>query len=332
MNKTQSFLNFDGCSPFFISSAISSVWFGEKNRNIQLETAKEKMAFQEHINKIKQQFEDKKFEQELRFKREMLEMGRFYQKLEAKRSFESEKKRLEFKYFKTYWPLETDIQAVWNEKIFSQNNAMLTVILARYNSIKANDDYSNTCDDLEKHKEDLHNIDVKHGAWKFSLTENVNYNIGGVAQNMNVHYIMQGIPTLIITPQIIGETLCFDASIWSFGHGLGSFFNKSMFSMPYEEKNYGELKEKIRFVQLAITGIVRDNFMMIEFNSPATLPLVINKEKLVKFPDIQQLLLKQYTELQNQIISNPEYKSLCSNKEIDDMQNSMNKSIKALSI
>ena len=302
------------------------------NRDNQLENTEERIAFQKQLTESRKKFEDEKFDQELRFKREMLETGRFYQQIEAKKSFDSEKKKLEFNYFESYWPLLTNIHTVWNENIFSRSGENITVILARHNSARANADYSNTCDVLEHFSEKLKNINFKHGAWKFAEQVNVNNNVGGIAQNMNVHYIMQGIPTLIISPMVVGDTLYFDSSIWSFGKGLGSFFNRSLFSMPYNENEYDNLKEKIRFAQLAIMGIVRDNFMLFEFQQPPMFPLVVEYEKLKKYPDVQQFILNQYCELHDQITTNTDFKELCSSQELDKLHSSLQNSIKALTV
>ena len=84
MNKVNTLSNFSGCSPFFISSSISSLLFGKMNRDNQLENTEERIAFQKQLTESRKKFEDEKFDQELRFKREMLETGRFYQQIEAK--------------------------------------------------------------------------------------------------------------------------------------------------------------------------------------------------------------------------------------------------------
>ncbi|MDR3245922.1 MAG: hypothetical protein LBT50_05760 [Prevotellaceae bacterium] len=99
MNETQTFWNFEGCSPFFISSAISSMWFGEKNRNMQFETTEERIAFQERMNLIRQEFEDAKFDKELFFRRESIELGRIYQQIEAKKVLKTNGKDWSFSIF-----------------------------------------------------------------------------------------------------------------------------------------------------------------------------------------------------------------------------------------
>ena len=318
----QAFWNFAGCSPFFFSGSVSSMIFGEKNRETQIENAEERIAFQKHMKQIQQEFDDAKFDKELISKRESIERGRIFQQIKAKENFENKRKELEFEHFSQYWPLNTDIQAIWNRDIFSNTKPELRIILSRFNSARAkkmNDDYSNTCEFLSNNADKIHNVNVMCDAVKI----NTPY---GIAPNMNIHYIMQGIPTVVISPRQIDETLYFDASIWLYGKGLGSFINRSLFAMEYDDKNYEELKEKVRFVELAIMGTMRDNFMMIEYHAPATFPEALEKAKLEKYPDVRQFIVAQYQDLQKQLESNTEYRALCSNSEIDTMQ----KSIKSL--
>ncbi|GHT34560.1 hypothetical protein FACS189434_10920 [Bacteroidia bacterium] len=321
---------FGSCSPFFISGAVSSMLFGELARKKQFETTEEGLAFKEHHLQLQREFEDKKFNEELRSKRELLELGRFYQQIESKKNFDNDKKIIEFREFQSYWPLEIDIQAIWNQDIYSINNRQLTVILSRSNSIakrlNAQLEYSNMCESLSKYADEVHNVRMKGAIWKDAAN-----NIGGIAQNMNMHYIMQGIPTLVITPQLLNEKLHFDASIWSYGLGLGSFCNRSMLSMDYNDTDFDKLKAKIKLAQLAVMGLVRDNFMRIEFQCPATLPDVIVKEKaLEQCPDIKQFLVEGYLDLEKTVMATPKYKELCSNREIDDMQTNILQSIKKL--
>jgi hypothetical protein len=295
----------EGCSPFFITSAASSVVFGEMNRHKQLETTEETLEFKEQINAKKQEFEDKKFNAELAFKREMLELGRYYQAIETETANKSRKQRTEFQYFiANCWPIDLDVFTVlkWNRENMIDHNgiAPLRVILSRpsQNTDKLNsEDYRNMCHSLLTNAKELNNIHVLEYSWKEAQN-----NIGGLAQSMNIHYIMQGIPALVIIPQLIENTLYFEASMWSFGKGLGSFSHRSLFSMPYNKDDYNEeLREKIKTVQFAIMGVVRDAYMMMEFHCPAALSSCMDKIK--SYPDVKSFVLNEYSSMLKQIKS-----------------------------
>jgi hypothetical protein len=314
-----------GCSPFFITSAVSSAIFGEMNRHKQLETIEETLEFKKQIDTNKREFEDEKFNTELAFKREMLELGRYYQAVETEVVNKNRKQRIEFQYFITNcWPIDLDVFTVlkWNREnmIDHKGIAPLRVILSRPNQDTGklnSDDYKNMCHSLLTNSKELNNIHVLEYSWKEAQN-----NIGGLAQSMNIHYIMQGIPTLIIIPQLIENTLYFEASMWSFGKGLGSFSHRSLFSMSYNKTDYNEeLKEKIKTVQFSIMGVVRDAYMMMEFHRPAALPSCM--DKIQRYPDVQSFVLNEYSSMLKQIKSEKRLQNLCSENELKTMENSL---------
>jgi hypothetical protein len=314
-----------GCSPFFITSAASSAVFGEMNRYKQLEQTQEGIEFKKQIEAKKREIEDRRFSAELAFKREMLELGRYYQAIETEQINKNRKQITELRYFITNcWPIGLDILTVWNwnkENMINNNGiAPLRVILSRpnQNTGRFNSyDYRNMCHSLLEDAKKLGNIHVLEYVWK-----NAENNIGGMAQSMNIHYIMQGIPTLVIIPQLIDNTLYFEASIWSFGRGLGSFSHRSLFSMPYNTNDYNdELKNKIKTVQFAIMGVVRDAYMMMEFHLPAALPYCM--DNIRKYNDVQSFVFEEYNTMLKHIKSNEQLRNLCSESELEQMENSL---------
>jgi hypothetical protein len=312
-----------GCSPFFVTSAVSSAIFGEMNRNKQLENTQEGLEFKKQIHEIKKRFEDKKFDDELAFKQEMLELGRYYQAIETEKINKNRKQITELGYFMSNcWPITLDILTVWkwNKENMIGNNGIvpLQVILSRPNATAGHlnsFDYGNMCHSLLIDANELGNIHVLDAPWKEAAN-----NLGGIAQSMNIHYIMQGIPTLVIIPQLIEDTLHFDASMWSFGRGLGSFSHRTMFSIPYD--HYDEkLKEKIKTIQFAIMGVVRDAYMMMEFHLPATLPSCMNK--ILEYSDLRSFIFREYSGMLEQIKSEERFRNLCLASELKTMEDSL---------
>lgn len=314
------------CSPFFITGSISSVFFGEKARKRQIENAEEGIIFRERLHEIKERFEQEKMDTEIRFKRENLELGRYYQQIEAKKSFDDAQKADEFKLFVNCWPLTYEIRTIWDQVKFFGTTPELLVILSKSNDsdMKAGCEYSNACAYLSERTKGIQNIKVLSDPWSLSLKTPV----GSMAQNMNIHYIMQGIPTMVITPKRINDNLYFDTSIWNHHRGLGSFTNLTLFAMPYDD-TYEKLKPKIRLVQLAIVGVLRDHFMMLEFHQPACFPLFLEqlekdeKEVLAGFPELSEFLVKQYENIKKGFLT-PHYKGLCTEGELVAMQESLN--------
>jgi hypothetical protein len=321
------YLQHAGCSPFFISSAISSVFFGGIARNGMEQNSKEGLKFREKLSEIQQQFGKEMLDAEIFAKRENMELGRLYQQIETQKSFENAEKRQEVKFFvdKNVFPLIYNIETIL-EKVRNIGNVLpqLSVIVAKSNVNEINGDYHNNCDYLYGWQTEIPNIDLMENAWKSAKA-------GSVAQNMNVHYVMQGLPTLIITPKKLNKQLFFDASVWNYRRGLGSIIHLSMFDMPYND-TYDKLQDKIRLAQLAVMGVVRDSFMMLEFHQPPCLPHALQKErkKLDEFPKLKEFIVGEYRKIDNNIKKLPEYKELCTGKELSDMQDSIRESIQII--
>ena len=135
----------------------------------------------------------------------------------------------------------------------------------------------------------------------------------------------------MIIPQLIEDTLYFEASMWSFGRGLGSFSHRFMFSMPYNKDDYNkELKEKIETVQFAIMGVVRDAYMMMEFQQPAALPDYMGD--ILKYNDkkLNSFILDEYGGMLKQIKSNEKLRNFCSASELKKMEDSLQPVTKVL--
>jgi hypothetical protein len=322
------YLQHEGCSPFFISGALSSSVFGEMARNEMGKNSKEGLKFKEKLFEVQQQFGKEMLDVEILAKRENMELGRLYQQIETQKSFENAEKRQEVEFFvkKELFPLTYTIETIL-DRVQNIGNALpqLSIIVAKSNVPEISGDYHNNCAYLSEWQTEIPNIDLMRNAWKQSAKA------GSVAQNMNVHYVMQGLPTLIITPKKLNDQLFFDASVWNYRRGLGSLIHLSMFNMPYDD-TYDKLKDKIRLAQLAVMGIVRDSFMMLEFHQLPCLPHALQKEqkKLDEFPELKQFIVDEYRKIDNNIQKQPEYKELCTGKEWSNMQHSIRESIQII--
>jgi hypothetical protein len=308
------------CSPFFLSSALTSLVFGEINSNNTLKNAGSNMEFKRELCKIKEQFEDEKFVKELFNKRNSIEKGRAYQLKESKNSFETQKQTVEFGFFqRNCWPLTLDIQTVWSKLSEDKKVVPMLVILTKPNkkAVNIGNDYVNLCHALKNSTDNLGAIDTPLIPWN----EKVVFT-GGVSQSMNIHHIMQGLPAVIISPQLIHNTLNFNVSMWSFQRGLGSFISKTLLSLPYDDKEYSTLSNKIKQAQFLIAGVVRDAYMLMEYRKPATLPTTI-KDEVATYPqDFKEFLSEQYTDIWNQINSSG-FISLCTDEELQQLQKSV---------
>ena len=288
----------DSCSPLFMTSALTSLYAGERQRTTQYKNTEEQRAHREYMEAKKQEYEDRRFSVDVFSRRIAQERGRTQFILESKHRLENARSHAEFQHFSTHcWPLEINIATIWDMQRSMNPNvpAPITVILSRPNATAAGliGEYSNITNSLKEYTRELGDIDFLEDPWKAAAN-----NAGGIAQSINIHHVMQGYPTLIITPQLIAEKLYFNITFWSFGRGLGSIQHQSIFEMNYDYANLPVIKAKVKDVLLAITGSVRDSYVAIEHHRPATLPNCFGK-RLMEHQDIREkILAPQYGDLQ----------------------------------
>ncbi len=301
-----------GCSPFFFTSALMSIVMGEMNMNGQLDQCDSNIIFKKELAKLREQNDDMLLELDIAHNKKNIEQGRIYQIEQSSKEFESIRKLQEFNFFqKQCWPLIEDIGNI----IFANHTESyiqpLTVIVAKSNSAILNSDYNDYCANHHRDSKPLAVKTYNSGVWNRDYT-------GGIAQGLNVHYIMQGIPTLLIMPYVINNTIQFNTCMWSFSkRGLASFNHTTMLTLPFDEKEYkmtNYFSLKIQKALFLITGVVRDAYMLNEYQSPTLLPNLIQDEIISYSKEFQDFISLQYKAMINQV-QTPVFKSICKDQE-----------------
>ncbi len=301
-------MDFLGCSPFFFTSAMTSVVMGEFRNKGMLENAASSIEFRKALAKIKEAEEDALFELDIAYNKKNIDTGREYQLKESEANHDNRKKIQEFDYFiQTSWPLNIDITTIWGLDKPSDVYPM-SVILCKSNHDILNNDYKNLCLVHIDKTMKLGNLVIYEGAWNHKYD-------GGVAQGLNVHYIMQGLPTLLIMPYVIDGKIQFNVCMWSFSRtGLASFNHNTLLSFDFDESEYKEFESKtqskINETIFLITGVVRDAYMINEYQAPAALPFLI-KDRFTTIPkDLQKFVIDEYSSMY-QNTNKPIFTSMC---------------------
>ena len=87
-----------GCSPFFVTSAISSLKFGKMGRQHQMDLLADSIAFKERMLQLRNDFSEERLKAQIDFRRESYELGRKYQILMMQQLNEIRQKEVVFKY------------------------------------------------------------------------------------------------------------------------------------------------------------------------------------------------------------------------------------------
>lgn len=313
----------NGCSPFFFTSAIQSMVFGEIGRENQTNMIESNLEFRNHLQNIRDQYSQERLEEQLLFRRESFELGRQYLIQQTLAQYESRKKIADFSDFiDNYWPLESTIFAVLENKedFLKQNSVIpLTVLVAKTDATSSMRDpskYGTFCESLiSEFQNKLTDVKIEKAPWKKGRACE-----SRISEAMNINYIMGGIPTLIIFPYRDGDTLGIETASWSFGSGLQSMSHNKL--LKIENVNKENVDELTLSAVKATIGMTRDAYMLAEYHSPAEYPKIVD-DQVLSVPMLSYQLAKHYSDMAK-IVNTPEFKSLCSEEELKGIENSLN--------
>ncbi|MBQ4485342.1 MAG: hypothetical protein II934_10155 [Prevotella sp.] len=307
-----------GCSPFFVTSAISSLKFGKMGRQHQMDLLADSIAFKERMLQLRNDFSEERLKAQIDFRRESYELGRKYQILMMQQLNENRQKEVEFKYLcENCWPLTIDVRTVmeWQKEILNFTGIVpMRVLIAKtdINTYKReNGCYENFCSELTK--VGIPNLLIEQAAWKEKCQS-------PMSESLNINYIMQGIPTLVIYPYKIKGTFHLEFATWSFSRGLGAMILDKAISFPYSLENADA--PEIMYSMEAVAGVVRDNYMVLEYQKPAVYPTLVRPE-ILEYKLIKGYLDSQYRILEQIVNTSESFRQLCSDNELKEIELSL---------
>lgn len=307
-----------GCSPFFMTSALSSLGFGELGRQHQKELTKDNIAFRNKMQKIREDFSAERLNEQIAFKKESYELGRQFQIRMMQELNDNRQKEVEFKYLcESCWPLTIDVRTVvnWQRELLRSSSFVPMKVLVAKTDVntfpKTNGCYENFCTELSW--ANIPGLQIEHGCWKRKCQS-------PMAESLNINYIMQGIPTLIIYPYTTNGIFYLEFATWSFNRSMGAMMLNKAFSFPFSIGK--DDNQKIMLSIEAVMGVVRDNYMVLEYQKPAVYPSVMHRE-IRQYGIIVDFLRRQYDSLHRTIESSEELKRLCSDAEFQDIEKSL---------
>ena len=312
-----------GCSAFFFTSALQSGIFGEVGRRNQAALTENNLEFRERLQGIKDEFQQERLDMQLEFRRESYELSRQYMLQQSTQANENRQKEVEFQVFLDgYWPLNYTPYSVITEqkKLLQLSVVPLRVIIAKtevtsFVSRKPDLSYGEFCQRIKHDLQRLPNVNVEIRPWKNACHSSV-------SEAMNVNYIMQGIPTLIIFPYQIGDTFGVEMSTWSFLSGNRSMLQSKVISIDGFKGAEADSLESTYSAVRAVIGMTRDAYMLSEYRRPICFPEIAKTDDRM-LPETRKVLSEHYTHLQELVADSDEYKLLCSQSEIDKINRSL---------
>lgn len=312
-----------GCSAFFFTSAIQSGVFGEVGRRNQAKLMDNNLEFRDRLQKIKDEFQEERLDSQLQFRRESYELSRQFMLQQSAEANENRQKEIEFQVFlDNYWPLNYSPFSVIKEQksLLQRSLVPLRVIIAKteitqFERTKPDASYGEFCQQIKRGLQELGHIDVEIRPWK-------NACLSSVSEAMNINYVMQGIPTLILFPYQIGDMFGIEMSTWAFLSGNRSMLQSKILHIDgFSGKN--SLEETYSAVR-AIIGMTRDAYMLSEYRMPVCYPMLAQKDSAM-LPETRKMLIKHYEDLNELVANSDSYRLLCTQSEIDSINRSLEK-------
>jgi len=141
-----------------------------------------------------------------------------------------------------------------------------------------------------------------------------------MCEAIDINYIMQGIPTLLVFPYQVGNTFGIEMAAWSFLRGFHSMTQNKILKID-NMKATEQIPDVVSAVK-AVVGMSRDAYMLSEYHSPVVFNKLVD-EKSLGLPAVKAMLDNHYNELSKQI-RNPEFAKLCTSNEMQEIKNSLN--------
>lgn len=305
-----SFLNETGCSLFFVTSSISSMVTGNKNRAKAIDDAIADIEFQEELQRQKEQYEDAKENADIEFKLKMKLIQRQHSREQNCLKLKNDQQLNQLEMLFSGWPLASSVGGILNHvsssSIYKPN---LNVVIGRVYTESDKDPISLTYKDPAGMSKGITDIVIdtlsELGFTKDRLhLMNDKCQLYGGALFANIFAVMHSLPTIVISPTVYDGKLHFNIGCWnqdsSFPYQddvLIMDYNstKAKSESPYKES---KIKEYIQSV-VAIAAVFNDTFLLSEGRMSDVHYLVYAKNNHIYdlFPRIKDFAIKEYSSL-----------------------------------
>lgn len=294
-----------GCfSPYMVISSALQFVFGKERRDEQERSNLKNQEFQEWMTKQKNDFEDELNELKIQWMQEKLQFqktARAEQKYASKElGYKTEEVKL---FFQKYLPIESKCLPILNNiaKQYRKDGytpmCPLNVILLH--SLQDKIDYNVINNNIEQSQKSIGNFVVQRWCRK------------DVAHNsaiLNLHAVMENIPTLVISPFHYGDKLHFNVAMWEAQADTKPLVRPA-FSVDCNldilktSEGKAEIQKKIGFISTVLSGCARDSYMLFSFGMEPAFPSFLKNEEnheLLEYlkkdecEEIRQFILREY--------------------------------------
>jgi len=308
-------INFPGYGMFWVANSISSTLLGWNNRRLQAQAHEKNQEFKLEMELARHITDDERMQEDIAFKRRLVALSREQRQEVAQESFQIQMEAIELNHYLQYcWPLDPLLPGTLLNEIRNgadHSSPRLNVILMhapllplRAYGTDANVQdapiYSALEDSIRRNDIRLiGDVHYREGACsKPDLT-------GGNASIMNIHFLMNQMPTLVIAPQYRDGKMYLSGAVWEPQASrplirplLNYDFN------PVEAEKSLEYRQQMIDLLHASTsiaiGAVRDSYMLLMQGKKPTLSTLLNdadhakmKQLVMGNPDLKTFMKQE---------------------------------------
>lgn len=294
-----------GCSVFFLTSSILSMYNGDRNRLDSRKNANDDEQFQLELQRQKEQYEDKKTAEEMAFKLWMRQKQREFAKIELSKRIDNEFMKSDLQMFFKDWPLQKSILAINDERKKNDPTKYipLYVIIGKHFIGEARDLlaklYPQIVDELKVELKTLKI--VEKNIYRFIDNNTI---IGGPAL-ASVFAMMSDLPTVVIMPKIDERAKKLLISIGCWNQDSLFPMQKKVFELDYDnlrmtnDRSYFQSKkQEILLSYATIVAVLNDTYSLLEKHDVPVFPsyakenaFYLSHPKLVDFAKTEYLSL-----------------------------------------
>lgn len=288
-------------SGYFAGQMAGMLLSGFRARKQGREQNEHSLSLQQEMNEMRLGFSREKGQAELDFIRECHESGMAFQRECARQSYINRQQEEEFRKFcESTWlthyrpnidavltemqNLDVDEKGVVKMKLMVARTPMVAMGMNRKGS------YTAFCDFFKNEyiQEYALNVDCM---WLQTWESDC---MSAMADTMNLHYIMQGIPSIVLYPIQRGDSLSLETATWGYQLGLTNMAFDKTFRIPMEEIE-ADTKRQYRLLMAATTFIDDCYRVLLCQSTPESLYKV--KDELQKDDYIWKLVCGKYQSL-----------------------------------
>ena len=295
---------FEGCSSFFITSSILSLYNGWRNRGNSIKNALADDEFQKELQRQKEIYEDQKEAEEWAFKFWLRRKQREFAQTENSRRLEKDLLKADLQMFFKDWPLQIAIEALNDKRKKEISGVMpISIVVGKHIKGDAKDplslSYSSIVDEI---KPILNGLDIiEPNVYRFKDKINV---CGGAALAY-IYSMMSTFPTVVIMPVLDERHRKINLSVGVWNQDSLFPLQKEVFSLEYDsyriciDKEYLNSKlREIKISYIAIAAVTNDTYSLLESGKCPTFPdFAIQKSIQSFYPQIMDFARAEYKSL-----------------------------------